>query len=280
LERIKTSGDAIRSLDTLGDCFLSGKLGDKNRKLPIEFRRPKLSQIANKVAVQYLLDPTLGGWGNPDAYNGLTEDSDSGSITTYKERKKTWLMWAVRDDAMADTLRDYLLDYHKLPRQAISFPTDWTQLELKNNDLIDLTCSQLGLAGRTHRIFDVGYDLPIPLGGKGLKTWLTMIDLFLIKAILSDTVDLADVLEITATKVLDDSFSLSEAIAMASEFREISDSLGITESRILLARVVLTDTVFVTDLTGDYILPDGSWLADGSVRPSGRQPAITVTLNP
>jgi hypothetical protein len=176
LERIKTSGTSIRTLNTNSDCFLSGKLGDTNRELLIKFRRPKLNQLANKVAVQYLLDPTLGHWSNPDAYDEIIEDSDSDSITEYGERKKTWRMWAVRDDTMAQTLRGYLLDYYKDPRQAVSYLTDWTQLQLQSNDLVDIISQPSGISGK-HRIFDVAYDMPIPLRDKGLKVQLTLVDL-------------------------------------------------------------------------------------------------------
>lgn len=176
LERIKISGTSIRTLNTASDSFLSGNLGDINRKMLIEFKWPDLNQLANKVIVQYLFDPTIGDWVNPDAYNGITEDSNSDSISEYGERQKTWLMWAVKEEAMAQTLRDNLLSYHKLPRRAVAFPTDWTQLQLQSGDLLDLISQQTGISG-LHRITDVSYDMPMPIKDRGLKVQLTLVDL-------------------------------------------------------------------------------------------------------
>lgn len=141
LLRIKTSGSPDKSIDTDDDTIL------KNGKLDIRMRRKGLNEIVNNIEIKYNLNPTLGGWSNPDAYEGTTDDNDATSITTYGERSKTYLMYAIGDNAtMVEDLRDKYLELLKDPRREITFTTFMKNIEIERGDLLSITSSQFGLS--------------------------------------------------------------------------------------------------------------------------------------
>ena len=140
LLRIKTSGTPDKSIDTDDDTIL------KNGKLDIRIRRRGLNEIVNNVEIKYNLNLTLGGWSNPDAYEGTTDDNDATSIAAYGKRSKTYLMYAVSDNSsMADDLRDKYLELLKDPMREITFTTFMKNIELERGDLLRITSSQFGL---------------------------------------------------------------------------------------------------------------------------------------
>lgn len=141
LLRIKTSGSPDKSIDTDNDTIL------KNGKLDIRMRRRGLDGIVNNVEVKYNLNLTLGGWSNPDAYEGTTDDNDATSIAAYGKRSKTYLMYAVGDNSpMADDLRDKYLDLLKDPMREMTFTTFLKNIELERGDLLSITSPQFGLS--------------------------------------------------------------------------------------------------------------------------------------
>jgi hypothetical protein len=247
LNRILTDGTSIRSLDTDSDCYLTGKLGDSNRELDLKFADSRLDQIANKVRVRYKYDPMLGNSSDPDAYNKITDEaSDSDSITAYEEQKKTWNMPAVSDDTMADDLRDKLLDYYKVKRRAITFPTDHTNLELWVNDLIQLTCSQFEMEGRLHSIFDVTYDMMVPKEDKGLKVQLTLIDLLRIFLSYSDSFVVTDSGKTDINLAPNDSAVITDSSKIDINLAP-SDSAIATDSGKVNIDLAAGDSIIVTD---------------------------------
>lgn len=172
LNRIKTSGSSDKSLDTDDDSLLI------NDQLAVKIEQWGLDRIYNDVTVLYNIDHTLsyGDWGNPDAYQANSNDSDATSITAYGRRHRTFHCFAIGDNStMADDLRAKLLAFYKDARQIFSFPSLMRNVELERGDLADITCSQLGLSADLAEIIAVDCDLPVPLQERGPVVWFTML---------------------------------------------------------------------------------------------------------
>jgi hypothetical protein len=142
--RIKDYGTPDKSVNTTTDSLITPQ-----RRLDVNFTQGGLEDIFNKIELSYNLDPTLGGWSTPKAYQGVSKGSDATSITKYKTRFKELLAFAIGDNsAMADDLRGKFLDRHAQSRKTFSFPAWLKNAELERGDLVELTCTQLGLTAK------------------------------------------------------------------------------------------------------------------------------------
>jgi hypothetical protein len=172
LMEIKTSGTADKSINTKRDSITI-----KNR-LALTYSKTSLNSLINKIDLRYNLDYVLGGWGNPDAYQASSEDSDSTSITAYKTRDKILLAFAIGDNStMANNLRARFLTRFKDPRFLYSFPTTLKHVDLEIGDLISLTCEQLELTDVLCEILADEYSPPIPNKGKSPIINITALDI-------------------------------------------------------------------------------------------------------
>lgn len=152
LVRIKTSGTSSKSLDTDDDSVL------KSNRIQVNVRKRGLSEIANDLEIKYNLNPTLGGWDDPEAYEGSSTTTDATSITAYGTRQKSWLMFGIGDNStMADDLVGKLKTLLKDPRQEITFPSFLKNIELERGDVVDITSSQLGFSASDVEVINTKY---------------------------------------------------------------------------------------------------------------------------
>lgn len=166
LIRIKLSGSSIQSINTNNDTVL------KNDRLQVSIRKRGLDEIKNDIEIKYNLNPTLGGWNDENAYEGTSIDIDSSSITTYGNRQKSFLMFAIQDNStMADDIANKLLLLLKDPRREITITTFLKYIELERGDIIDVTTPQLGISTDNAETINTRYS-PF-FGGKDPEVRIT-----------------------------------------------------------------------------------------------------------
>lgn len=166
LIRIKLSGASIKSIDTDNDTVL------KNDRLQVSIKKRGLDEIKNDIEVKYNLNPTLGGWNDENSYEGTSIDIDSTSITTYGNRQKSFLMFAIQDNtAMADDIASKLLSLLKDAKREITITTFLKYIELERGDIIDITTPQLGISADDAEIINTRYS-PF-FGGKDPEVRIT-----------------------------------------------------------------------------------------------------------
>lgn len=174
LKRILDSGASVRSINTNTDLILDSD----NAPWPITVDPSDLSQIWNNVKIQYDLNNVLGYWGNEDAYANITPAAtDANSITKYGTRSRTWKMFAIRNQAMAESIRDLITAFYALPKSIITMRSWRKHTDLEPGDLTDITSTQLGLAGNLTDLLETIYVPPDGMKSQGADVWLKMMDL-------------------------------------------------------------------------------------------------------
>lgn len=177
--RILDSGTPVKVIDT--DDY-SPLTEGQEKKIRIRRFGGALEEIINKVEIRYKHNPALGPRDDPDAYASNSESTDAAaaaSISTYGERRRRipWLMWAVRDDTMADDLRDKFLGRNQYPRTTTIFPS-WIGLSLlEPSDLIKLTASKLRMEDRLSEILNIGNNSQVPKDFQPAEIMITVRDL-------------------------------------------------------------------------------------------------------
>lgn len=190
LNRIKLTGTSIKAIDTDTDSYISN-----DRRLQVRKSPKGLSEIINDIEVKYDLNYTLGRWDTPDAFEGSSEDTDATSISNYKTRQRTWLMFAIGNNtAMADDVRDKLLEFYQNPRATFTFPGWLKHVELERGDTPDLTTSQLGAFGRICEIIGVDLQVPHPVNRQRPELIFELLDLLFIILSFTDEAQVSDVL--------------------------------------------------------------------------------------
>lgn len=140
---------------------------------PVKIRRRNIDEIVNDVEVKYNLNLTLGGWFDPGAYRGSTVATDSTSITSFGTHQRTWLAFAIGNNAtMAEDLRDFLLLFWKNPKRELTLPFVLNNIELERGDIIKIDIDLLGISLLVCEIVETDYIPP----GNMLKYIITALE--------------------------------------------------------------------------------------------------------
>lgn len=128
--------DALISDKTITAAMVRMK---KDSKTSMRIKRSPLGDLINKVTVHYDRD-WVGSGGTEESYRGMTESSDSVSITKYGEKEKPDLFFFdfVVAAAMAQDLRDFYLGQYKDRKKLVSFDVYLDNSELEFGDAITI----------------------------------------------------------------------------------------------------------------------------------------------
>jgi len=226
LNRIKLSGTSIKSIDTDTDSYISS-----DRRLQVRKQPKGLSEIYNDIEVKYDLNYTLGNWGTPDAFEGSSEDTDATSISNYKTRQRTWLMFAIGDNStMADDVRDKLLDFYQNPRATFTFPGWLKNVELERGDTPDLTTSQIGAFGRICEIVGVDLQVPHPVNRQRPELLFSLIDLLFIILFFIDEAQVSDEVKIDIDVVLPDAVTAGDVLTKIDIDAVLTDAVTVADT--------------------------------------------------
>lgn len=261
LNRIKDATDSInRVLDTDDDSILI------RDRLAVNFIYPNLKDIVNSVELRYNIDYALsmGRWNNPDAYEGVTIDTDAPSISNFGTRHETTLMFAIRDNStMADDLRDKLLEYSASNRLGLSFPAKHKHMDLERGDIVKVASPQVLAEAKLFEILGMRHD--IPAGSKGYKGWLNLVDLLKRFIELADSAFAGDVLTvINRAFPLPDSAFMSDVVAIIDKLYGdaafAGDAAKIDIDAVLSDSAVMTD--ILTAINRAFPLPESAFIGD------------------
>ena len=237
--RILDSGTPVKIIDTDDYSPLTEGAEKKTR---IRRFGGALEEIINKVEIRYKHNPALGSRNDPDAYAGNSESPDSdaqASIDRFGERRRRtpWLMWAVRDDTMADDLRDKLLGRNQLPKTTTVFPS-WIGLSLlEPSDLIELTAQKLRMDNRLSEILNIGNISQVPKNFQPTEIMITIRDLAVILEEIAFTINSTISIEDFQTYVESLLVSATATISETDIQEYIDETLTVT----------ITGTVSVTE---------------------------------
>lgn len=248
--RILESGTPVKVIDT--DDY-SPLTEDLEKKLRIKRFGGAVEDIINKVEIRYKHNSVLGARGNPDAYANNSESTDAAattSISTYGERRRRtpWLMWAVRDDTMADDLRDKFLNRNQFPRTTTVFPS-WVGLSLlEPSDLIELIAQKLRVFGRLSEILNIGNISEVPKNFLPTEIMLTVWDLLFIILRFTDEAQISDEVKIDIDAVLTDEAQAGDTLTKIDVDAVLTDTAQAGDAVTVDITIPLGDTAQVADV--------------------------------
>ena len=163
---------------------------DAEKKIRVKRFGGAIEKIVNKVEIKFKHNPILGSKEDPNAYADNSESLDAdaqSSIDRYGEQRKTWRMWAVRDDAMALDIQNKLLKRLQHPRTTTVFPS-WSALSLMEpSDLITFISDKLRIDDRLSEILSIGNNSQVPKDFQPGEIILTVRDLGIISGVWETT---------------------------------------------------------------------------------------------